>query len=359
MRITHIITTLVFGGAEKLLSNLTKFHAQDHEIEIIYFKENPKLLSELHPAVKVTKIQLGWCVFSQLIRHLKRTKPDIVHTHLGHADFIGLLASKFIRCKRICTMHNISFKWDYRDKLVFIGYRVLFRYIVPNCKVISISKSVRSHVIETLRVKASNSRLLYNGIPELRKEYAKEEERLELGIHPDEFVILFIGRLRIQKSLETLIRAMKELEDILNLSMIVVGDGELRGQLERLCESLEVDDKITFVGTTQVPEKYFAASDLFVLPSVFEGLGLVILEAFRAGLPVIASRIEGPSELVEHNHNGLLFEPGNYEELSYLIRKVYENQSLRKKISKNGLLAFDQKFKIENYANELEKIYYE
>lgn len=358
MKITHIITTLVYGGAEKLLVNFTKVHAEtNYEIEIVYFKEEPNLKQFLHPSIKLIHIPLKWDILLKLRQYLKKSNPDIVHTHLGHADFIGLLASTGLKCAKFCTMHNIWFKWNKKDSIIFFFYKIWFAYIAPECKVISISKSVYNHVNNTLKVKQRNSFLIYNGIPLSAKEYNRNKEREKYSISSDSFLILFVGRLRIQKSVETLIQAFANIKQNEKYHLIIVGDGELRSKLELLSVSLKINKRVQFVGTTPEPEKFFAMADLFVLPSIFEGLGLVILEAFRSSLPVIASNIEGPKELIKNNFNGLLFEPGNHQQLSSLIESIYSDESLRNNLSKNGYTTFQNNFEINNYAKELEMLY--
>ena len=94
----------MYGGAEKLLVNFTKFHVENQEVEIIYLKGEPLLIKQLDPNIKVTKISLGWDVLIRLNRHLRNSKPDVIHTHLGHADFIGLLGSYWDKYKK--SMYN-------------------------------------------------------------------------------------------------------------------------------------------------------------------------------------------------------------------------------------------------------------
>src|SRR5687768_2336977 len=113
MIICQVITTLVYGGAEKLLVNFTNVLADKHEIHVIYLKGEPKLKSFLDKSIKVHYIPLGIRCPSRLRKLLKTLKPDIVHTHLGHADLLGLWACRGLPLKRFCTMHNVYFKWNW------------------------------------------------------------------------------------------------------------------------------------------------------------------------------------------------------------------------------------------------------
>ena len=300
MKICHIITTLGYGGAERLLVNVTNQHVRNHEIDIIYFKNAPVLQTMLNSAVRVHCVPLSLSSLRDVRTLLVRLQPEVVHTHLGHADFVGLLASQGLPVKRFCTMHNIYYKYNWRDQIIFLGYRVLFALLAHDVHVIAVSRSVATHLQQTLGLARQRISVIYNGIPQVELAASRAELRHELAIPHDAFCVLFVGRLHIQKSVDTLLRAAARLRSrIPNLIVLLVGEGYERERLEALSVKLKTNDVVRFCGTTMEPERYFKAADVFVLPSVCEGFGLVILEAFRSGLPVVASRIEGPAELIE------------------------------------------------------------
>jgi len=358
LKIVHIITGLDFGGAERLLANFTKYHALNHEIEIIYFKGFPRLKDEFNASIKIHYIPLNLSTPLKLRKLIKHIKPDIVHTHLGHSDLLGLWASRGLNIKLFCTMHNIWFKWNYKDYLIFTLYYILFKTIASKCKVICISKIVAQHVINTLGVKKENVYVVYNGVPDIELNKNKSEIRQLVNIEPYKYVILFVGRLEKQKSVHTLLIAAAELKNkIPNLKVIILGDGTLKEHLIQLSKKLEIENIIEFRGVSQNPELYFAASNVFILPSVFEGLGIVILEAFRASIPVIASDLEGPRELIKNGFNGWLFPAGDHKKLSSLILKMAEEPELSAKVGKNGFESFKNKFEISNYAKQIELLY--
>lgn len=273
-----------------------------------------------------------------------------MHTHLGHADFIGLWAAKNTKSKLFCTMHNIYFKYNLYDQIFFWGYRILFK-IVKNVNVISISKSVKDHVENKLKVNPKRSFLIYNGIPSVPlKEKANNNF----------FNMLFVGRLSRQKNLSLLIRAIKELStEIPKLQLDIIGAGPLESELKQMVEELSLITKVNFRGICKTPETYFSSADLFILPSIFEGFGLVIIEAFRSKCAVIASDIEGPKEIIAHGENGLLFENNNVKSLCENIKRLYENPKEREYIAENGFSEFDKKYRIEKYKQRLMSLYEE
>ena len=248
-------------------------------------------------------------------------------------------------------MHNIYFKKNYIDLIFFKAYSILFLNFIKQGHVISISRSVESHVLKKLKIPSNRSHLLFNAIPERELKKTLKKEQIN---------ILFIGRLEKQKSLNTLIRAIKNNIDKnleKNISLNIVGDGSLRIDLEKLVIELELSTKINFLGEKKDVDQYYEKADIFILPSVWEGFGIVILEAFRAKTAVIASNIEGPAELIKNNYNGLLFEPKNVVELTDKIQFLINNKNERIEIAENGFKTFTSEYSIKNYVNLLHKLY--
>jgi glycosyltransferase involved in cell wall biosynthesis len=360
MRVCHIITTLVYGGAERLLVNFSNLHAREHEVHIIYLKGAPQLQGALDPSVQVHLAPLGaLCVF-RLRALLKRIRPDVVHTHLGHADLLGLIACAGLPVRKLCTMHNVWFKWTWKDQVIFSAYALLFKTMARDCRVVCISQCVADHVRNRLGVPRSRTEVVYNGIPAIDVPESREALRKRLDIPQEGFCILFVGRLRIQKSVDTLLQAIALNRDKMpDLTLILIGEGEEADRLREMRSKLGLEACVQFRGTTPNPEFYFSAADLFVLPSVFEGLGIVILEAFRAGLPVIATDIEGPKEIIRDGSTGILVPPKDPESLGKAILRMHRDPALRRDLGRAGLESFTGNFNIGQYAARLDRLYRE
>jgi len=358
MKICHIITALGYGGAERLLVNSVRLHAARHSIRVIYLKDEPLLAPEFPESVEIHLVPLGKGCIKGIRAKLIEWQPEVLHTHLGHADFAGQYASRRLPMARVCTMHNIWFKWDWRDQLYFTAYKWMFRHTVPNCHVVGIGKSVTEHIRGRLGVPADRSSMIYNGIPEVAVDGSVAKLRAELEIPKDAFCVLFVGRLHVQKDVDTLLRATAHLRGkIPSVQVLLVGKGAEQPRLEELSRQLGVDDVVRFCGTTAQPENYFAAADAFVLPSVFEGFGLVILEAFRAGLPVISTNIEGPAELIENGVNGLLIEPKDDTDLADKLAVLARDPAVRQRLGEAGGDSFRRNYTIEIYSQAVEALY--
>ncbi len=350
MIIVHVITAFGIGGAEKLLLNTINKQVEQHEVHLIYLKPINDLASSLDSKVKTRHIPLTIITVFKLSKYFKQINPQIIHTHLSHADILGIVASIGIKAKTLCTMHNIYFKKSSVDSLLFFIYKCLF--FIKKVHVISISKSVENHVLNKLKQPKKRSYLLYNAIPS-QETFFKEDKKKDNVVN-----ILFVGRLVKQKSVSTLLKSIGHLKKE-NIRLTIVGDGVLSGELKELTKQLNIENKVVFVGAKKNIEGYFNTADIFVLPSIWEGFGIVILEAFRSKLAVVASNIEGPSELIEHQINGVLFPPENDIELSKKLKELIDNPEIRNKLAKQGYISFTEKYHINTYVKQLEKIYVE
>jgi glycosyltransferase involved in cell wall biosynthesis len=349
--VLHIITSFGYGGAETLLINLAKLHVEFYEVTIVVLKNKTELAQCLDKRVKLIVLEQNRNKTVQIRRLIKQLAPAIVHTHLGHADLYTMLASTFLKGRYFSTMHNIWFKKNYKDYFFFGAYLLLLHSIAKKFKVISISKSVHNHVRKIFRLSNERNLLVYNAINTSRLQPREEH----LG---KRFNVLFIGRLTKQKNLPLLIAASTRLsKQIPELKVSIVGDGEMEMELRQLAIHLKVERIVSFYPTTENVGQYFTKADCFVLPSIFEGFGLVILEAFYCKVPVVASNIEGPKELIEHGVNGLLFESGNVNELIEKVLKVYRDNELGQQMAQAAYHTVKDSFLIEQYATSILQLY--
>ena len=351
MTIIHVITAFGIGGAEKLLLNTVNQQVKKHEVHLIHLKSLNDLVCRLDINVIVSHIPLSLLTVRNLQNYYKKHTPDVIHTHLSHADFLGIWSARKTKAKVFCTMHNIYFKQNILDAVFFKVYRFLFHRIVKGAHMISISKSVENHVLSKLKIRKNRSHLLYNAIPLIEASTKTDSEVVRL---------LFVGRLEKQKSVLTLLKAIRKVKDSgvqREFKLLVVGDGKQRQDLLKQTESLRIKELVIFTGKKEDTLPYFENSDIFILPSIWEGFGIVILEAFRSKLAVIASNIEGPAELIIDQKNGLLFPPENDDELKNAIVTLIHDEEKRLSLADNGYKAFTRMYQIDRYVEELEKIY--
>ena len=247
-----------------------------------------------------------------LHRHLAVRREGVVHTHLDPSDLYGKTAAWLAGCARVVsTVHNNEPKhlrpgW-------FHLMRVMDRLTTHH---IAISEMVRRHLIELERVAPEKVSVIPYGVHPPDTIGDRAELRGPLGLPLDRFVIGFVGRLVEQKNVGMLIEAMKRLPDAL---CAIVGDGDQRGPLQRQAAGLE---NVRFLGYQPQAEMLMPAFDVLCLPSRWEGLGLVLVEAMLRGVPVIGSRAGAIPEVLGQGQYGALFDPDDVGGLAAAINTV-------------------------------------
>lgn len=207
-------------------------------------------------------------------------------------------------------------------------------------KIIAISKKGKEEIIKHYGVSPEDILVIYNGVdleefhPQ-NKALFREEIRKEFDIPEEEFLVLFVGSGYKRKGLKYLIEAISLLKEEKPLRVLVVAKGKKRTYL-KLAKRLGVKNRIIFTGERKDLRKFYAACDLFVLPTIYEPFGNVCLETLASGLPIIVSRTSGAAEIITEGENGLLLEdPRDSQELAEKIRLTFDNK-FREKLSKNA-----------------------
>ncbi len=184
-----------------------------------------------------------------------------------------------------------------------------------------------------------------------------KELRKELGLSDNDFAVISVGRLEPNKNTETLIKAMSVLKNE-NVKLIVCGDGEQRGYLEKLSERLGTEKSVTFLGTVSNLQEIYRAVDALASSSYREGLSRTVMEAMASGLPCVISKIRGNTDLIENGKGGFLCEPTDFKAYSEAITVLLQDASLRESM-KNENLKRIKEFNIPTVVGETEKIYSE
>lgn len=328
-----MITALHTGGAERIMAQLSHEWAADHELHLAYLKPVRTLAPLFHPATHMHEIGLGRHSLGALRSLYQQVKPDVVHTHLVHADLLGLVAAKGLPSQAWLTLHNAHFRTDARDFVFQTAYRMLFAYMGSSVQAVAISEAVKQHAERSWRLKPGQVHKLLNPLTPPKPRLQQAEARQQLGLSVDEPVFVFLGRLEPQKGLIYLLHALALLRaDGRQPKVYIVGEGSLAPSLKEEAESLGLMEgkRVVFTGLSAEPGLYLSAADALLLPSLFEGLGNVVLEAFSFGLPVIASAVEGPAEIIQDGITGMLVPPAQPRSLAAAMRRLMDTPPLLK-----------------------------
>jgi len=353
LKVLHIISSFVTGGAEKLVVDLLTNH-DTNKIEMAAVSFGPKMnyilekeLAEKGIDVYYLNKQKGFdvSIYFKLHKIFREFKPDVVHTHLYVIRYTLLPALINRIPVMVHTIHN-NIESKEQNKLGIFVEKIAYHYfgMVP----VAISESVRVSIIKTYDMAKNHIPIIINGIDTSKYREVKKCPKNNQSVR-----LIHIGRLNKQKNHALLIDSFKNVIDGgYDVKLIIVGDGELKEELIEKVNSLGISDKVTFLGIRSDIPELLQASDFFVFSSNWEGLPLVVLEAMSAGLPIVSTKVGGIPEIVQDNVNGVLVEPGNQEMLVEAITKLLtDKQKLVQMGRKSRELAsqYDVKQTQQNY----------
>ncbi len=355
IRLLIVTHTLDKGGLEEVILMYAKFLSKQKYAITVACRIAGLAASEIASldGVKMLCYESPgkWKRFLSLWRIARDFKPDIVHNHF---DWYGLIVGWLVGAKRVETVHN-TYYW-------FVGFqRYAFAfYLRFASRVIVVSDYVRKFTVEFFPfVDEKNIVVVHNGVDVQRFQPAQQDVRKELRIAPHDVVVGFIGRLEEQKGIAYLLQAINELNKAFNnLKVVIVGDGTLREQLQSQARTLQLTN-VEFVGFQSDTPKYFRLFDVFVLPSLFEGLPVSVIQAMAAGCPVVASKVGGVAEVVEHEVTGILVEAARPQHLAAALCRLIEKPELRKSMGERARERARRDFSAEAMLTKTEKIYSE
>lgn len=355
IKILQVIDSLGSGGAESLLKNFVleveKNNVFNIEIATLYhnaiFKEEIK-----NAGIPVWDLNLEYKYdlrgILKIITVIKKGKYDIVHVHLFPANLFAAIASLFLPkgIKWIFSEHNV-----YNRRREFKIFKILDNFTYSRySKIICVSKQVESALSNWMPSVKGKTKVIPNAV--LVPEY--------LNPCPIKtYDILFVGRLTQAKGVDILLKAVKILKNKYskNLKIAIVGDGPLKENLNNLAVELGVNEEVRFLGVRKDIGKLMESSNIFILPSRWEGLPMVILEAMSRGMGIIATKVGGIPEVIENGKEGILISPEDPEILAQTINKLLENEELRKNISQAAYKKVKDKFSIKAYFTHMLDFY--
>ena len=370
MRVAHLIKATRIGGAERhLLILLKALRKRDIDAHLLVIVEGDNLMDNLVAEAKAADIpvqrivihsDIDVGVINRIRLRLRQLKPQILHTHLIHADVFGFMAGRLALVPTIIsTRHN-----DDAFRRNFFMKRLNHAFWRGFSGGIAISEAVREFTIRVEGVKPDKIHLVRYGIEYDASAYeTPAQNRLafceELGIDANSIIIGIACRLIEQKGVSYALKAIARLPENNHIHLVIAGDGPLRKSLSEQAKQLRIQDRVHFLGWRDDVSQIMAAWDIFLMPSLWEGFGLVLLEAMSKRIPVIASNVSAIPEVVEHGETGLLVPPRNPDSLAQAIRMLVDDRALRAYM---GLMAEDrleQNFTVDRMADETIAVYNE
>jgi glycosyltransferase involved in cell wall biosynthesis len=321
----YLAHTLAVGGAEEMILSLVRYLPAAYEPAVICIGEpGPIGLEVAKTGVPFRALGLNPGIrrpfdVLRLQQFLHAWEPAIVHTFLLTASLYGRFAAMLARVPVVIGTEVNVYE---RKQLV---HRLAERWLLRHTDaVVASAASVRDFYLDQIAADPGKVQVIYNAVDwsQLDTTLSRAELRAEIGVPMEAPVAAIIARLTEQKAHGVLLDAIKATPELGALHVIAVGDGHLRDHLRARSDTLGLAGRVHFVGARRDLGNMLGASDMFVMPSLWEGLPLSLVLAMGAGLPVVGSRVAGIPEIVEDGVNGLLVDPGNAAQLGHAMARI-------------------------------------
>ncbi|HOX60584.1 MAG TPA: glycosyltransferase [Candidatus Magasanikbacteria bacterium] len=343
IKILHIIPTLSRGGAERCVVDLVNHSSADFSAEILLLKNimprSEELHTEPHVCEKHSLFDFGYT--KRLADMIREINPDIVHTHLWGADVYGRRAAQIVGVPIVTTEHNLDYGESWLRHFLKRRTARLARLHV------AASRAIARYAAEVYHVK--NAEVIRYGI-ELNKF---------TGLLVAEFSgvmqVLMLGRLVPQKGHVVGLTALAQ--SGIDFHLRVVGDGELRNDLEKKARRLGISDRVAFLPATGDVVSELVQADILLMPSMWEGLGIVAEEAMAAGRVVIASEVDGLAELMQSGVTGYYFPRGDVARAARALQFVASHPSEARQVAFRAREFAENNFAVGEMVASYEAVY--
>jgi glycosyltransferase involved in cell wall biosynthesis len=375
-KIVLLGSQMAVGGAQRvLLDQACWFHENGYQVTAAFFYDKENLQTQWcsrypFPVVNFEAYKLNANAFANFIRlltgvlrlwrFLRRRKFDVIEAFTPDSNILGIMIAWLARVPvRVATHHGHiegAPKWRKRlhGWLVNLGFAQ---------HMVAVSDQVRRIAVDEEKVEPERVSVIQNGIAPVvidrdSRELRRHLER-ELDILPDDFIYLSVGRVTRQKGHTYLLDAIPGLLDRYpqNNVFLIAGDGHQRARLEQKAVDLGIDAVVRFLGTRPDIPELLSSADFFVLPSLWEGLPLALLEAMSVGLPVIATQVEGVESIITAGKNGYLVPPKDVDALTSAMVKARENPGEAQRFGKSNREMIHQKFTIDRMCQSYQSIF--
>jgi glycosyltransferase involved in cell wall biosynthesis len=354
-RILQVIAPAPFGGAESVARSLGRAYAGDHRLVALIQRggNHPFVEESRADGIDITEIVAGRRRYDREVAALgdviSSYRPDVVHTHIYHADFVGYFAARRFGVPVVAHAHGFT-GGDWKDRLYqWLDLRLLRRFAAIVC----VSDSVRERLLE-VGCPANRIHLIPNPWSG-RETQSRERARSALGIDGVRPVLGWVGRLGIEKGADLFVEAIHRLPPPRPLALIV-GDGPEMPAVRARIAALGLEGDIRLTGSIPDATDLLRAFDALVLSSRTEGTPMTMLEAMGAAVPVVAFAVGGIPEAVSEK-SAWLAEPANVESLASAIRRMLENSREATTRSAEAARIVRGEYGIEQWEARLASVY--
>lgn len=344
-KVLFVITKSNFGGAQKYVFDLATSMPKDKFDVTVALGGSGLLIQKLNEGgIRVLPIPSlardvntasDLSAFFELLSIFRNERPDVVHLNSAKAGGVGALAARLARVPKIIfTAHGWAFNEERSRLQHFIIKFFSWITVLLSHKTIAVSDAVKNDA-RNWPLMSNKIIVIKNGIKE-PEFYTKDDAREKLFAladtqpTPDAFIIGTIAELHKSKGLQYAIEAFAKLaQKDPNMRYFVLGSGDEKERLDGLVKHYGLQERVFLLGFVEDAARFLMAFDVFILPSITEALGLVLLEAGHAGLPVVASNVGGIPEIIEDGKTGILVQSRDSKGLAEAIKKIIDSPTMR------------------------------
>ena len=372
IKILHIITeSWILGGAQRnTLITIQGLKRKGYDVELACGPGGPMVDAALDSEIPVT-------IFNSMVREiapildlrclienykfLKQKQFDIVHTHSTKGGIITRFAAKLVGVPIIVhTIHGTPFQWGF--SWVLNKTAVLLEKIVAlfSDKLVSVADLVKQEFLDVNICQAEKIETIYSGIDFSAFDVSVDVEakKRELGIMPDGQVVGTVGHLVERKGHIYLIEAAQQvLEEMPNVKFIIAGEGPYRAEIEKKIAECNLNHKVMLLGDRDDVPELLSIMNIYVQPSLAEGLGRSMTEALYMKRPVIATAVNAVPELIEHEKTGLLIPPKEPQAIADAIQDLLSHPEKRKRLGENAHRKVFPEFSADLMVDRIENLY--
>jgi glycosyltransferase involved in cell wall biosynthesis len=371
IKILHVITHLPIGGAQdntlytvelldkekydiSLCCNLDgELVERAKKVEAVKLFDIPFLGREVSPYRDIR-------AFLSLYKLFKEEDFTIIHTHSSKAGLLARLAAVLNKTPIVIhTIHGFAFN-DFMNGLKKNFFIYLEKLLAKWTDVlITVSNLNKKKIIDLNIAHENKIKNIYSGIDlSLFTNKRNDEFRKELNLENDHLLLGSVGRLSNQKDPITMIEAFGIIsKPFPNAHLALVGDGELKGKILEKIDQLKLNDRIHLTGNKNNPWSVYHSIDLFIMSSIYEGLGRSITEALSCGVPVVCTDVEGVPEIVRDNITGILVRPKDSNKLADAIIRTLNDMETAKKMAEEGRRFVNDNFDVNKMVNDIDSLY--
>ena len=350
-------TSLSGGGAERVLLNLAEgFIASGHMVDLVLIHKEGEYLEQVPDGVNIIDLQAANNIHAMIKfwGYVHKSRPDVVVSTLLPASQAAIIVQKFLKKKhRLFVRVDNTLSREMED----VSWRKYLRvkWLYPLAQhFITVSNGVADDLESYLNIPRHKIHTIYNPMQIEAIQMQAKQAISHTWFDAEVPLIITMGRLASQKNMELLIETVAAIRQQCEVRLMILGKGEQEDYLCSLVHRLQLDEVVEFLGFQPNPYAYLAQADLFVLPSLFEGFGNVIVEALACGVPVVSTDCpHGPAEILEQGKYGILVPPGDRNALGKAILEALDTQHDKERL-KGRAQEFSMETILPNYYKVLE-----